>query len=46
LVAAHPLLGDQRGTVMVIGCVPGPQQFLVNVHWDGQAWQALATGAG
>jgi hypothetical protein len=46
LVAAHPLLGDQRGTVMVIGCVPGPQQFLVNVHWDGQAWQALATGSG
>jgi hypothetical protein len=46
LVAAHPLLGGQRGTVMVIGCVPGPQQFLVNVYWNGNAWQALATGAG
>jgi hypothetical protein len=46
LIAAHPLLGDQRGTVMVIGCVPDPQQFLVTVHWDGNAWQALATGAG
>jgi hypothetical protein len=46
LVAARPLLGARRGTVMVIGCVPQPQQFLVKVHWDGNAWQALATGAG
>ena len=45
LAAAHPLLGEQRGTVMIISCVPGPQQVLVNVHWDGHAWQALATGA-
>jgi hypothetical protein len=46
LVAAPPLLGGQRGTVMVLGCVPDPQQFLVTVYWDGNAWQALATGAG
>jgi hypothetical protein len=46
LVAARPLLGARRGTVMVIGCVPQPQQFLVKVHWDGNAWQALANGAG
>jgi hypothetical protein len=46
LVASRPLLGGQRGTVMVIGCVPGPQQYLVSVHWDGRAWRALATAAG
>ena len=46
LVAARPLLGERRGTVMVIGCVPAPQEFLVNLHWDGNAWQALATGGG
>jgi hypothetical protein len=34
-------LGDQRGTVMVINCVPDPQQVLVNVQWDGHTWQAL-----
>ncbi len=27
-------------------CVPGPQEVLVSVHWDGHAWQAVATGAG
>jgi hypothetical protein len=46
LAAARPLLGEQRGTVMIISCVPGPQQVLVKVHWDGHAWQAAATGAG
>jgi hypothetical protein len=46
LVATAPLLGNQRGTVMVLNCVPDPQQVLVTVHWDGQAWQATATGAG
>jgi hypothetical protein len=46
LVVTRPLLGDQRGTVMVISCVPDPQQVLVKVHWDGHAWQATATGAG
>jgi len=46
LVATAPLLGDQRGTVMVLSCVPDPQQVLVTVQWDGQAWQATATGAG
>jgi hypothetical protein len=46
LVATRPLLGDQRGTVMVISCVPDPQQVLVKVHWDGHTWQATATGTG
>jgi hypothetical protein len=46
LVVARPLLGERRGTVMVIGCVPGPQQFLVNLHWNGHAWQALPTASG
>jgi hypothetical protein len=46
LVAASPLLGGRRGTVMVIGCMPDPQQLLVNVDWDGNGWQARATGAG
>jgi hypothetical protein len=46
LVATAPLLGDQRGTVMVLSCVPDPQQVLVTVQWDGQAWQATATGTG
>lgn len=45
LVATRPLLGDQRGTVMVLSCVPDPQQVLVTVQWDGHAWQATATGA-
>jgi hypothetical protein len=31
---------------MVIGCMPDPQQLLVNVDWDGNGWQARATGAG
>lgn len=44
LVATRPLLGDQRGTVMILSCVPDPQQVLVTVQWDGQAWQATATG--
>jgi hypothetical protein len=44
LAATRPLLGDQRGTVMVISCVPDPQQVLVKMHWDGTAWQATATG--
>jgi hypothetical protein len=46
LVATRPLLGGRRGTVMVLSCVPDPQQVLVTVQWDGQAWQATATGAG
>jgi hypothetical protein len=46
LVATRPLLGAQRGTVMVISCVPDPQQVLVNVRWDGHAWQATPTGTG
>ena len=46
LGVARPLLGAQRGSVMVISCVPGPQQVLVNLHWDGHGWQATATGAG
>ena len=44
LAATRPLLGDRRGTVMVISCVPDPQQVLVKLHWDGAAWQATATG--
>jgi hypothetical protein len=46
LVATRPLLASRRGTVMVLSCVPDPQQVLVTVQWDGQAWQATATGAG
>lgn len=46
LVAAPPLLGARRGTVMVISCVPGPQQLLVDVVWDGHAWRAVATAGG
>jgi hypothetical protein len=46
LVATRPLLGGQRGTVMVLSCVPDPQQVLVTVQWHGRAWQATATGAG
>jgi hypothetical protein len=46
LVASRPLLGDQRGTVMVLSCVPDPQQVLVMVQWDGHAWRATATGTG
>ena len=46
LVATRPLLGDRQGTVMVLNCVPDPQQVLVTVQWDGQAWQATATGPG
>src|SRR3954453_18400683 len=45
LVATRPLLGHQRGTVMVISCVPDPQQVLVDVRWDGRTWQATPTGA-
>jgi hypothetical protein len=46
LVATRPLLAGRRGTVMVLSCVPHPQQILVTVQWDGHAWQATATGAG
>jgi hypothetical protein len=46
LVATQPLLAGRRGTVMVLSCVPDPQQVLVTVQWDGHAWQATATGAG
>ena len=46
LVATQPLLGNQRGTVMVLSCVPHPKQVLVTVQWDGHAWQATATGTG
>ena len=44
LVATRPLLASRRGTVMVLSCVPGPQQVLVTVQWDGHAWRATATG--
>jgi hypothetical protein len=46
LVATRPLLGGQHGTVMVLSCVPNPQQVLVMVQWDGHAWRATATGTG
>ena len=46
LVATRPLLGGQRGTVMVLSCVPDPQQVLVTVQWDGHTWQATTSGAG
>jgi hypothetical protein len=46
LVATRPLLAGRRGTVMVLSCVPDPQQVLVTVQWDGHAWYATATGAG
>ena len=46
LVATRPLLGDHRGTVMLISCVPDPQQILVTVQWEGRAWRAVATGTG
>jgi hypothetical protein len=46
LVATRPLLGHQRGTVMVLSCVPDPQLVLVTVQWDGRAWRATATGTG
>jgi hypothetical protein len=46
LVATHPLLAGRRGTVMVLSCVPHPQQVLVTVQWDGHAWRATATAAG
>lgn len=46
LVATRPLLGLQRGTVMVLSCVPDPQQVLIKVQWDGHAWGATATGTG
>jgi hypothetical protein len=46
LVATQPLLAGRRGTVMVLSCVPDPQQVLVTVQWDGHGWRATATGAG
>jgi hypothetical protein len=46
LVATQPLLAGRRGTVMVLSCVPDPQQILVTVQWDGHAWHATATGTG
>jgi hypothetical protein len=46
LIATQPLLAGRHGTVMVLSCVPNPQQVLVTVQWDGHAWQATATGAG
>jgi hypothetical protein len=46
LVATRPLLRRQRGTVMVLSCVPDPQQVLVTVQWDGHVWRATATGSG
>jgi hypothetical protein len=46
LAAAQPLLGGDRGSVMVVSCVPGPQQVLVNVQWDGHAWRVVPTAAG
>jgi hypothetical protein len=44
LVATQPLLAGRRGTVMVLSCVPDPQQVLVTVQWEGHAWRATATG--
>jgi hypothetical protein len=44
LVPTRPLLAGRRGTVMVLSCVPDPQQVLVTVQWDGHAWRATATG--
>ena len=46
LVATRPLLGHQRGTVLVLSCVPDPQQVLVSVQWERHTWQATATGTG
>jgi hypothetical protein len=46
MVATRPLLAGQRGTVMVLSCVPDPQQVLVTVQWDTHAWHATATGRG
>jgi hypothetical protein len=46
LAATRPLLAGRHGTVMVLSCVPAPQQVLVTVQWDGHAWRAMATGAG
>jgi hypothetical protein len=46
LVATRPLLAGRRGTVMVLSCVPNPQQVLVTMQWDGHAWRATATGTG
>ncbi|HEY2959670.1 MAG TPA: hypothetical protein VGM21_15905 [Actinomycetota bacterium] len=46
LATAPPLLAGRRGTVMVVSCVPGPQQVLVNVEWDGHAWRVVPTAAG
>ena len=46
LVATRPLLGRQRGTVLVLSCVPDPQQVLVTVQWTGRVWRATATGTG
>jgi hypothetical protein len=46
LVATAPLLAGRRGTVMLLSCVPDPQQVLVTVQWDGHAWQATATATG
>jgi hypothetical protein len=46
LVATRPLLAGRRGTVMVLSCVPNPQQVLVTMQWDGHAWHATATGTG
>ena len=43
LVAGRPLLDARRGTVLVVRCVPGPEPILVDVQWDGRAWQATAT---
>ena len=43
LVATRPLLDAQRGTVLVIRCVPGPKPMPVDVRWDGYAWHAVAT---
>jgi hypothetical protein len=42
LVATRPLLDAQRGTVLVIRCMPGPKPMPVDVRWDGHAWQAVA----
>ncbi len=45
-VLSPPILGQRNGTIMLIRCVPQPQEHLVNLSWDGNAWQAVATGRG
>jgi len=45
-VLSPPILGQHNGTIMLVRCVPEAQEHLVNLTWDGNAWQAMATGRG